>query len=107
MGGRYQVATQELERLDARIALPLGETWLIKYDGIYEPPKAAFTKGTITVSKDLHCRELSFSYDLVTKSVALQLTINAFPTLPIGWDSQGGLSLFDLEDVADLIGVEE
>ncbi len=107
LGGRYQVATQELERLDARIALPLGETWLIKYDGIYEPPKAAFTKGTITVSKDLHCRELSFSYDLVTKSVALQLTINAFPTLPIGWDSQGGLSLFDLEEVADIIGAKE
>ena len=107
VGGRYQVQSRVLERVDARISLPVGETWAVKYDAIYEPPKAAFSKGTVMVSKDLHCRELSLSYDFVSKSVALQLTINAFPTLPIGWDSQGGLSLFDLEEVSDIIGVKE
>jgi hypothetical protein len=93
--------------VDARIALPLGDTWLVSYDSIFEPPKQAFTKGNVTVSKDLHCRQLSVSYDHVAKRVALQLTINAFPTLPIGWDSEGGLSLFDLEEVSDIIGVKE
>lgn len=107
VGARYHVGTKVLERVDARIGLPLGDTWMVEYDAIYEPPKEAFTKGTLKVSKDLHCRELGLSYDFVSKSVALQLTINAFPTLPIGWDSQGGLSLFDLEEVSDIIGVKE
>ena len=107
LGMRYQPANQVLERFDARIALPIGKTWLVSYDSIYEPPKQAFTKGTVTISKDLHCRELSVSYDHVQKRVALQFTINAFPTLPIGWDSEGGLSLFDFEEVADIVGVKE
>ncbi len=107
LGAWYQPVDRVLRRVDTRIALPLGDTWKVSYDSVFEPPKQAFTKGTVTVSKDLHCRELSISYDHVVKRVALQLTINAFPTLPIGWDSQGGLSLFDLEDVADIIGVEE
>ena len=107
LGGRYQAASKVLERVDARIALPLGETWSVQWDAIYEPPKEAFSKGSVMLSKDLHCRELSVSYDFVKKSVALQLTINAFPTLPLGWDSEGGLSLFDLEEVTDIIGVKE
>ena len=107
LGVRYQPANKVLERVDARISLPVGSTWQISYDSIFEPPKQAFTKGTISVSKDLHCRELSASYDHVANRVALQLTIKAFPTLPIGWDSDGGLSLFDLEEVSDIIGVKE
>ncbi|HBN96802.1 MAG TPA: hypothetical protein DDZ66_10920 [Firmicutes bacterium] len=107
LGARYQPTAKTLDRVDARIALPLGDTWLVSYDSIFEPPKQAFTKGNVTVSKDLHCRQLSVSYDHVAKRVALQLTINAFPTLPIGWDSEGGLSLFDLEEVSDIIGVKE
>lgn len=106
-GFRYQPAAQVLERVDARIALPLGSTWQASYDSIYEPPKQAFTKGQISLTKDLHCRSLTFSYDHVVQRVAFQYTINAFPTLPIGWDSQAGLSLFDLEEVSDIIGVEE
>lgn len=107
LGVRYHPVEQVLERVDGRFTLPVGPTWLVSYDSIYEPPKQAFSKGTISLVKDLHCRELSLSYDHVGKSIALQYTIRAFPTLPIGWDSEGGLSLFDLEDVADVIGVEE
>lgn len=106
LGLRYQPASQTLERVDAKIGLPLGSTWQVSYDSIFEPPKGAFTRGEISVTKDLHCRTLSVSYDHVGKRVALQYTINAFPILPIGWDSEGGLSLFDLEDVSDIIGVE-
>lgn len=106
-GVRYQPKNQVLERIDARVTLPLGDTWVVSYDSIYEPPKQAFTKGTVKVTKDLHCRELSLSYDHVGKRVALQLTITAFPTLPIGWDSEGGISLFDLDDVTDIVGMRE
>lgn len=107
LGARYRPHTQELERVDARISFPLGSTWQISYDGIYEPGKRAFAKGQIGITKDLHCRELTLSYDHVSQRVALQLTINAFPTLPIGWDSEEGISLFDLEDVTEIIGVKE
>ena len=106
LGMWYQPDRGELRRVEGEFVLPL-DSWLISYDSVYEPPKQAFTKGKISVTKDFHCRKLSVSYDHVRNSVALQFTINAFPTLPLGWDSEGGLSLFDLEDVADLIGVEE
>lgn len=102
-GFRYKPNLQELERVDLRVALPLGSTWYVSYDSIYTPPSDKFTKGEISIKKDLHCRQLAFSYDHVAGRVAVQLTINAFPTLPIGWDSEGGLSLFDFEDVADII----
>lgn len=104
LGGRYLVEQQVLERVDARFTLPVGETWLVSYESIYEPPKGSFSQGKITLTKDLHCRKISASYDHVGKRVALQYTINAFPTLPIGWDSQGGLGLFDLDQVSEIIG---
>lgn len=107
LGVRYRPAEKVLERVDARVSLPVGSTWHVSYDSIFEPPKQAFTRGTITVAKDLHCRELSVSYDHVAGRVALQYTIKAFPSLPIGWDSQGGLSLFELEEVTDIIGMKE
>lgn len=107
LGAIYQPVKKTVDRVDLRLALPLGSTWQVGYDSIFEPPKQVFTQGKITLKKDLHCRELSVSYDHVGKRVALQYTIKAFPTLPIGWDSQGGLSLFDLEDVADLLEPEE
>lgn len=107
LGLRYRPSVQELERVDLRFTLPVGSTWKVGYDSIYEPSKEAFTKGAITLSKDLHCRQLVFSYDHVAGRFAVQFTINAFPNLPLGWDSEGGLSLFDLEDVAEIIDVKE
>lgn len=104
---RYRPTDQVVERLDARITIPLGATWKIGYDSIFEPPKGTFTQGRLSITKDLHCRTLALSWDHVAKRFAVQYTINAFPTLPIGWDSQGGVSLFDLEDVADIVGIEE
>ncbi|NLJ80938.1 MAG: hypothetical protein GX335_07935 [Firmicutes bacterium] len=106
-GGRYRFDQSSWEQLEGAIAFPLGETWQISYGGIYQPGKKVFTQGLLTVSKDLHCREISFSYDHVDQRVAFQYTIKAFPTLPIGWDSAKGVSLFDLEDISDIIGVKE
>lgn len=104
LGGRYFPTSQVWDMVDGRITLPLGESWLLSYNAIYEPPKGAFSQGKITIAKDLHCRKVSLSYDHVAKRVAFQYTINAFPTLPIGWDSQGGLGLFDLSEVSEIIG---
>lgn len=104
LGGRYLAQSQVWDLLDARLTIPVGETWLVSYEGIYEPPKGLFTQGKVTLTKDLHCRKISASYDHVARRVALQYTINAFPSLPIGWDSQGGLGLFDLDQVSEIIG---
>lgn len=106
-GLRYRPDIDELERVDMRFTLPLASSLSVTYDSIYNPGSRKFTKGVLAVNQELHCRTLTFSYDHVSGRVAVQLTINAFPTLPIGWDSQGGLSLFDFEDVADIIDVEE
>lgn len=104
LGGRYLVQEQAWELIDARINLPLGETWQVGYETLYEPLKGTFKQGKISFTKDLHCRTLNASYDHVARRVALQYTINAFPTLPIGWDSQSGLGLFDFDQVSEIIG---
>ena len=81
------------ERVDAQLELPVSETWKLGYDAVYEPLKGAFSRGNLSISKVFHCRTVAFSYDHVRKNVALQYTINAFPTLPFQWGSATGVSL--------------
>lgn len=107
VGGRFRFDQSIWEQLEAKLSFPLGKTWRISYTAIYQPPREAFTQGLLSAAKDLHCREISFSYDHVQQRIAFQYTIKAFPTLPIGWDSAGGISLFDLEDISEIIGVKE
>ncbi len=107
IGANYSASKKVFERIDGRFALPLGETWQIGYTVSYKPPQQSFSQSQFTVTKDLHCRTLSAAYDHVQKRVALQYTIKAFPTLPIGWDSASGLELFKFDDIADLVGEGE
>lgn len=104
LGLRYYPVTRTIERVDSRISVPLSKTWRLGYESIFEPMNQEFTQGHVSLTKDLHCRTLELTYDHVVKRVALQYTINAFPDMPIGWDSEGGMSLFDLEEVTDIIG---
>lgn len=103
----YSPVQQVLKRVDAQISLPLGEHVKVGYAAIYEPPKKAFSRGQITLDFDLHCRTISAAYDHVKGRVAFQYTIKAFPTLPIGWDSQDGLEMFKLDDIASVVGEGE
>lgn len=107
LGSMYHVEKQLWERIDLRVEAPLGETWVVGYDAIYDPQRQEFSRGQITIEKDLHCRSITLAYDHVKQNVALGITINAFPTLPFKWGSDTGVSLFDLDDVYDLIGVEQ
>lgn len=105
VGGRYEMSGQYWERMDVQFEVPVAETWKIGCDAVYEPQKGTFSRGALSLSKVFHCRTIAFSYDHVRKNVALQYTINAFPTLPFKWGSATGVSLFDLEDVYDIIGL--
>lgn len=107
VGGKYNALRNEWEQIDLQVKTPVGETWTLGYDAVYDPRIQEFKQGQIRIDKDLHCRSVTFAYDHVRGNVAFSITINAFPTLPFGWDSEKGLSLFDVEDVYDLIGVEE
>ncbi len=104
LGLRYHPTTKTVERIDSRISVPVGKTWRVGYESIFEPLNQEFIQGHVTLTKDLHCRTLELNYDHVEKRVALQYTINAFPNMPIGWDSKEGMSLFDLDEVTDIIG---
>ncbi len=104
LGLRYHPTTKTVERIDSRISVPVGKTWRVGYESIFEPLNQEFIQGHVTLTRDLHCRTLELNYDHVEKRVALQYTINAFPNMPIGWDSKEGMSLFDLDEVTDIIG---
>ena len=107
VGAMYRADRSEWERVEVQVKTPIGSTWAVTYDAVYEPYRQEFTRGQITVDKDFHCRSVTLAYDHVRNRIAFSLTINAFPSLPLGWDSDTGVSLFDIEDVFDLIGVDE
>lgn len=107
LGGRYDVGDGEWDQVEMLVKTPVGQDWAVEYHAIYKPTYKEFATGQVKIDKELHCRSLSFAYDHVKERVAFSITVNAFPTLPLGWDSEEGVSLFDMEDVFDLIGVEK
>jgi len=107
LGGKYDVGAGQWEEVEVQVKSPVGETWTIGYDAVYEPKQEDFRSGQIRIDKEFHCRSITLAYDHVKGNVAFSVTINAFPTLPFGWDSDKGVSLFDVDDVLDLIGVEK
>lgn len=55
---------------------------------------------------DLHCRELSLAYNQVREEFRVKYSLNAFPKLPLGFSSTDGISLFELTDLQELLGID-
>ena len=93
------------DRIDAKLQFNLTDTVSISYTAIYRPRLDTFTEGRFSLTKELHCRDITLSYDQVKRQVWFQYRIKAFPTMPIrlGGTDQG--LLFDFEGLQDLMGV--
>ncbi len=107
LGTRYKLADKQWDRIDGQLSFDLTDTWAISYNAIYLPQTQRWRQGQVTLTLDLHCRELSIRYDQVRQEVFFQYTLNAFPSLPLRFSSTEGVSLFDLDDIQDILGVED
>lgn len=106
LGSRYQLNNQRFERVDSQLSFDLTEKIAVKYDMIYDMIKQKFTRGELTVTIDLHCRELSLAYNQVREEFRVKYSLNAFPKLPLGFSSTDGISLFELTDLQELLGID-
>lgn len=107
IGSTYHIGNQRLSKIDGKLSIDLTETIKLNYEVIYDVGKTQkFTKGAFVLTFDLHCRQLLLSYNHVKQEVALQYSINAFPKLPVGYSSTEGISLFELSDLRDQIGID-
>ncbi|NLY11583.1 MAG: LPS-assembly protein LptD [Firmicutes bacterium] len=105
LGGNYLFSVHAWDRIDAKLQFNLTDTVSISYTAIYRPRLDTFTEGRFSLTKELHCRDITLSYDQVKRQVWFQYRIKAFPTMPIrlGGTDQG--LLFDFEGLQDLMGV--
>ncbi len=103
LGLEYDARTSELRQLDNKFIYELDTEWgwyiesNLSLDYKYEDE---IREGNIQIKRNLHCRELAFSYDYVNEEYTIQYSINLFPSQGIGVTSTEDDMVFDL-------GIEE
>ncbi len=107
IGTRYSVRDSRWERVDGQISLPIGDSWTLDLDAIYYPHEERFGRGGVALTWDLHCRDLTFRYDHVQSEVWLEYRLHAFPSLPITFGTGEHTSIFNLDDIQDILGVPD
>ena len=107
LGGRYSVNNQNWERIDGKLVLPIGDDWRVSYEAVYRPQSQDFAAGSLGVTRDMHCRSVSFRYEQVRQTFWFEYRIHAFPQMPIAFGTDEGTTLFDLRSVQDILGIED
>ncbi len=103
----YHIGNQRIGQVNGKISFDLTETLNLSYDLSYDPTRnQQLRRGELVLTFDLHCRQLMMSYNQVSEEFRVQYSINAFPKLPIGVSSTEGISLFKMEDLQDVLGLE-
>lgn len=93
-------------KVDSELSWQINENWHINFSTSYYPEKefgsVSTDKGKLEIIRDLHCREISMSYDAINKEVWFQYHIKAFPKQKFKFgSSDDDPMLFD----ADLGGI--
>lgn len=97
VGVTYAAASRTLDQLQARIALPIGTSWEINSDVLYDGPSQRLTRASVALVRDLHCRTLSLRYDAVGRAVWLQYQIDAFPGAQVGFGTGASGTFLDVD----------
>lgn len=74
----------EFKKFSTALDWQVDDNWHLNLNASFDPLKGfdvndSKTKGIVKVLRDLHCREISLSYDLVKKEIWFQYQIKAFP----------------------------
>lgn len=105
MGARYSLRTSELTQLDMDGTLPIGETWRVGTRMIYDVKNEKFSSAWFRLTKDLACREISFSYDHIEKEYWIEYQIFAFPMsrVKVGHMEEDATFLFESDILKELL----
>ncbi|MBE3578033.1 MAG: LPS-assembly protein LptD [Limnochordales bacterium] len=103
VGVAYAPLAQSLDQLKARIALPVGTSWKINSDVLFDGPTQRFTRASVSLVRDLHCRTVSLRYDAVGQAVWLQYQISAFPDARVGLGTGAGGTVVDVDALRDFL----
>ncbi len=77
----YNLNTKEwTKKINSTLDLQLSEDWRIKYKGVVNLDDFKLTNSVVGITRDLHCREITFNYKQATKSIWVEFYIKAFPT---------------------------
>lgn len=69
----------EIERVDTELLWDIGEILEVGLRARYHPLEQEFRRGEAIIIWNLHCRQLSFSYDHIREEYWVEYTIPAFP----------------------------
>lgn len=105
MGARYSLRDSELTQLDMDGTVPIGETWRLGTRMIYDVKNEKFSSAWFRLTKDLACREISFSYDHIEKEYWLEYQIFAFPMsrVKVGHMEEDATFLFESDILRELL----
>ncbi|MGE5507693.1 MAG: hypothetical protein ACM3RP_04265 [Chitinophagales bacterium] len=103
LGTTYNLGTDQLERLDAQVAQPLGKDWRVELTASYDGVAQSFSRGEVGVTRDMHCRELRLSYDEVTRQLWLELQIKALPAQRFRFGATEQRLMFDTSSLGGLL----
>lgn len=103
LGTTYNLETDELERLDAQIAQPLGKEWRLELVASYDGIGQQFSRGEVGVVRDMHCRELRLRYDEVAGQMWLELRIKALPAQTFRFGASEQRLMFDASALGGLL----
>lgn len=77
----YNLNTKEwTKKINSTLDLQLSDNWRIRYKGIVDLEDFKLSNSVVGITKDLHCREITFNYKQATKSFWVEFYIKAFPT---------------------------
>lgn len=87
----YDFDKGQISQLGNRLHLILGTDWRSHVEftlgGYYDITSKRYDLAQFGITKDLHDFALSFYYDRLQSSIALNLTMLAFPSQPVGFNS--------------------
>src|SRR5690554_1510321 len=102
---KYNLNDRLLRRVDNRLVYELDDEWYIEANGSYDKEKDTIRTAYLMITKNFHCRKISFIYDHLKKEYMIEYRINLFPEHGIKLGSSEEESfMFDMgiEEILDM-----
>lgn len=103
IGAQYHLAEKTLKRVDGKFTVNITETIQAGYQGIYDFSRETFTRSELALTFDLHCRKIRARYDYARQEVWLEYVINAFPDVPLRFRRSDEGTLFEYEELQNVL----
>jgi len=83
-GLEYNGSLNKVSKIETSGNLSILKEWKIGWAVIYDVAKEGLRKADFSLTKDLHCREITAGYQVLDKRFFVSFKFKAFPDMPIG-----------------------